>query len=454
MSRLNRLKRRDRLDHAFCIGEPENPVPACQLMLDQAYILKNERRIREVAPLLAEYASLQPLPYQEARAKYLLGQYCEAMEDDLDWDATPYDERTRDFRGEAVEHYARGADIAREIPDKALYAQFRALESKAHYYSHPRRKRYRRAFEAAREALDVWERLPSRKIATDMAYGFKLGDLLGLTAGVVGEDVEAVRGLEYAAHRLFDLQHRPDADPAQFANDELFLDWDWTHLLYTTGHYRRAFTKAREIKKKGNSLFTARNRVRFQAHIAKVLLACAEEGKVGDYSRTRLLAASDRAIHEAYEWETVCQKNGEDDRAAHALILLAEAKWMGMSRNPRTQPEDRIAKIEEAQRIATARDDVLLLGQIEIAWGDEFAVQFARRPARWKRERVEQHYNRAIEILRDVEAECLARTAEQRLERFRNPPAPQPPLASQATEAPEKPPYPRRRARRLDPSHN
>jgi hypothetical protein len=167
-----------------------------------------------------------------------------------------------------------------------------------------------------------------------------------------------------------------------------------------------------------------------------------------------LLAASDLAIGEAYKWEKVCQKNGEDDRAAHALILLAEAKWMGMSRKPRTAPEDRIAKIEEAQRIATERDDVLLLGQIEIAWGDEFATQFARRPARWKRERVEQHYNRAIEMLRDVEAECLARTAEQRLELFRNPPISQSAVASHEAETATNPPGSTRRARRLDPSHN
>ena len=302
--------------------------------------------------------------------------------------------------------------------------------------------------------MDIWKRLPSRKVATDMEFGFKLGDLLGLTAGLVGEDRDAVRGLEYAAQRLLDLQHRPDADPAQYANDDLFLEWDWTHFLYTAGHYRAAFKKAREIRKKGNTLFTARNRVRFQIHIANVMLACATEGPVGDYSRARLLVASERAIGEAYQREKVCQKNGEEDRAAHAMLLLAEVRWMGMCRKPRTQPEARIAKIEEAWRIATERDDTLLLGQVEIAWGDEFATQFARRPARWKRARVEEHYNRAIEVLRDVEAECLARVAEQRLERFRNPPIAPSAVVSHEAATPTNPPGPTRRARRLDPSHN
>ena len=413
-SRLNRLKRRDRLDHAFCTGEPENPDPAFQLILDQAYVLKNESKISEVVLLLAEHTHLPKLPYQEARSQFLLGQHCEALEDELEKRNAPYSERDQDFPGQAADHYARGAEIARRIPDKPLFAQFKELESKALYYSHPRRKRYRRAFEAAKEALDVWGRLPRRKIATDMAFGFKLGDLLGLTAGVIGEDAEAVRGLDYAAHRLFDLQHRPDADPAQYANDELFLDWDWAYLFYTMGHYRHAFKVALRARKKGRDLFTAQNRARFQWLIASIMLACAEEGGVGDYSYNRLMAASDKALDEAYAWA----EKGKEDRTTFAMILLVEAKWMGLSRNPRTTSQDRIEKIKETQTIASACDDILLLGQAEIAWGDEYAFQNASHPTKRRKEAAKERYMNAIEMLEDVEALSLARIARLRLERL------------------------------------
>jgi hypothetical protein len=412
------LKRRDRLDFPHCEGEPVNPDPAYQLILAQAYGLKNSGRILEVYDLLMQHAHLPKLPLQQVRTECLFAEYFTALEQQLDAQGVPERERTHDFFGQAADHFARAAVLAENIPDLALSAQLKARESKTCYFSDPRRKRYRRAFAAAQRALKVWQDLADRKIATDLEYGFKLGDLLGLCAGMVAEEGEAVRGLDYAAFCLLDLQHLPGADPAQYANDELFLDWDWTYLLFTTGHYRQAFKKALQTRKKGRDLFTTKNRARFQAHIAGIMLACAEEGQVGDRSRTRLLVASDNAIFEAYEWVEICKKIGEEDHAAYALILLADAKYMGLA----GKVKGRLAKIEEAQRIAAALDDILLLGRVEISWGDEYALQYARRPTKRLKERVELHYRKAIEMLEEVEAFSLALTAHKRLEQFRNPP--------------------------------
>jgi hypothetical protein len=384
------------------------------------------------------------------RGEYLFAEYFTAREQQLDAQEVSERERPHDFLGKAADHYARAAAIARNIPDLALAAQLKARESKTCYYSHPRHKRYRRAFAAAREALEAWQALPDRKIATDWEYGFKLGDLLGLCAGLLGEDTEAVRGLDYAARCLFELQHRPDADPAQYANDELFLDWDWTYMFFATGHYRHAFKKALQTRKKGHDLFTTRNRARFQAHIAGIMLACAEEGQVGDYSRARLLAASDRAIFEAYEWAEVCKKIGQQDRAAYAMILLADAQSMGLAGIVR----DRVAKIEEAQRIATELDDILLLGRVEIARGDEHALRFAQHPSGDLKERVEQNYQQAIAMLEDVGVMGLARRARSRRERFRNPPPPtsmEQPLEGVENTSPETPQTP---SPDFDPSRN
>ncbi|HET9979553.1 MAG TPA: hypothetical protein VFQ32_03875, partial [Ktedonobacterales bacterium] len=300
----------------------------------------------------------------------------------------------------------------------AVVAQLKQLESEVCYFSDPRRKRLGRAFLAAKEALETWKRLPVRMHTTDMTYGFTLGDALGIYGQAVAQDEDAVGGLDYAAQKLFDLHDRPDIDAQRYANDELFLDWDWTYLYYTMGHYRQAFQAALRTRRKGQDLFTIQNRARFQWLIASIMLACAEEGGVGDHSFGRLMAASDYALDEGYEWIKKGEKEGKEDRATYVMILLAEAKWMGMSKIPRIPPEERIAKIEEAQRIATERNDILLLGQVETAWGDEYAFQYAAHRTRQAKEAAAEHYRIAIAMLEGVEAFSLARIARRRLERL------------------------------------
>jgi len=251
-----------------------------------------------------------------------------------------------------------------------------------------------------------------------MTYGFILGDALGVYGQAVAQDGDAVGGLDYAAQKLFDLHDRPDLDAQRYANDELFLDWGWTFLYYTMGHYRQAFQAALRTRRKGRDLFKTQNRARFQWLIASIMLECAEEGGVGDFSYNRLMAASDKALDEGYVWIEKGKEEGREDRATYAMLLLAEAKWMGMSKYPRVPPKERIAKIEKAQRIATERDDILLLGQVETAWGDEYAFQYAAHPTQEGKEAAAEHYRAAIAMLEGVEAFSLARIARRRLARL------------------------------------
>lgn len=421
------MDRRDRLKYPSCEDEQSHPEydPAYQLILDEAYTHKNKKRrkLGKVFELLVRNQRLPMSPYQRIRTEYLFGEYYREWELELDKLGVPDHERADDPLGQAANHYRDAADIARGIPNGALAAQLTALESDVCFFSHPTRKRYRRAFISAKAALDTWLKLSPRVSTEDMIYSFQLGDALGVRGQMVAEDGEAVRGLDHAAHKLYERQGRPDLDPKQYANDDLFLDWDWTSLYFTMGYFRQAFKNARETRKKGRDLFNPKDRVRFQCLVADIVLACAEEGKVGDYFRyspVRLLAAGERAIDEAYHWAQVCKENGEEDRAGYAMILLAEAKWMGLSH----KRSGRAAKIEQAEAIAMARNDPLLLGRVEIAWGDEWAFQYAARPTEKKLAAAIAHYQRADEMLTEVEALSLARIARWRLERLLNPPVP------------------------------
>jgi hypothetical protein len=114
------------------------------------------------------------------------------------------------------------------------------------------------------------------------------------------------------------------------------------------------------------------------------------------------------------------------------MIKLAAAKWLALN----NETDGRIQRIEEAEAIAIARADILLLGQVETAWGDELAFQHRARPARKKLEAAEKHYRDAIAMLEDVEAFSLARVAWLRLERLSHPPTRCPAQRKAATPRP------------------
>ncbi len=378
-----RLDRRDRLNFASCADEP-SADPVYHPILDAAYAhkYKKRRKLGKVYRLLTRNKHLSMSPYQRVRTEYLTAEYYLELDRELDKRGVPEAAREDDPLGQAADHYRRAAEIASAIGDGALVAQLKALESRACYGSHATRRRYRRAFESAKAALDAWMALPRRDVTSDMTFGFRLGDSLGVCGQMVAEVADAVRGLEYAAWMLHELQGRADCNPAQFANDDLFLDWDWAVLYYSARQYRHAFKKARETRKKGDVLFTIQNRARFQCFIGRIMLACVEEGEVGDYSRARLMAAASAALVEAKHWWQVGKAQGREDRAAYAMILLAAAKWLTLN----NETDGRIPRIEEAEAIAMAQADILLLGQVETAWGDELAQQHRARPSRKKLE--------------------------------------------------------------------
>lgn len=411
---MGRLNRRDRLEYPMCEDEPSDA--AYQPILDTAYAFKYEKNLRlgNVYDLLEQNKHLDMSLYQKVRTEFLFAEYFMEVDSELDARGVPDYERDQDPVGKAIEHYRLAADIAWEIPDRALYAQLKILESDVCYFSHPYRNRYRRAFESARQALDAWTSLPNRNLTSDMMFAFKLGDAVGVRGQMVTEDAEAVRGLDYASLMLYHLQERSDVDAAEYAHDGLILDWNWVFLYYTMGLYRQSFKNARETRRKGPDLNEPKNRSRHQRLIASIMLASAEEGQIGDYSRNRLLAAGERAIDEAYRWSQVTKDEGEDDRAGYAMILLSEAKWMGISR----KVDGRTKKIEQAAEIATLRNDPLLLGQVEIAWGDEYVFQNLSRFSKQKAKEAEIHYRDAIAMLTDVQALSLARIAQRRLDRF------------------------------------
>src|SRR5512146_1931656 len=314
------MDRRDRLNYPSCEDESSAPAfDAYQLVLDAAYAHKNKKRrkLGKVYQLLMRNKRLPMSSYQRIRTDYLIAEYYGELDRELDTRGVPEVEREDDPLGQAADHYRRAAEIADEIADGALVAQLKALESAACFFSHPTRRRYRRAFASAQVALNTWLKLSPRESTDDMTYSFQPGDALGVRGQMVTEDTEAFRGLDHAAHILYKRQGRPDLDPKQYANDDLFLYWDWTLLYFTMGYFRQAFKNARETRKKGRDLFSSKDRVRFQCLVADIVLACAEEGKIGDYFRyspVRLLAASERAIDEAYHWAQVCKENSEEDR--------------------------------------------------------------------------------------------------------------------------------------------
>ena len=184
-----RLDRRDRLVYALCADEL-SAIPAYQLILDEAYAHKNKKRrkLGKVYRLLMRNKRLPMSPYQRIRTEYLTAEYYRELDRELDTRGVSEAEREDDPLGQAADHYRCAAEIADEIADGALVAQLKALESRACYGSHPTRRRYRRAFETAKEALDAWRALPRRDVTSDIIFGFNLGDAVGVRGQLVAED--------------------------------------------------------------------------------------------------------------------------------------------------------------------------------------------------------------------------------------------------------------------------
>jgi len=148
-----RLDRRDRLDYASCADESSVDL-AYQLILDEAYAHKSKKRrkLGKVYRLLMRNRHFQMSPYQRIRTEYLIAEYYRELDLELDKLGVPEAEREDDPLGQAADHYRAAAEIAGSIEDGALVAQLKALESRRCYGSHPTRRRYRRAFEAAKAA--------------------------------------------------------------------------------------------------------------------------------------------------------------------------------------------------------------------------------------------------------------------------------------------------------------
>lgn len=399
------IDRRDRLEYASCADEPRKEPfdPDFQLVLDEAYAAKQDegRKLGEVYTRLEQNQHLPMSPHQRIRTEYLAGEYYRDLDAELDAGGASTAQRDRPLLAEAADHFRQAAEVAQQIRDWALYAQLKYHESNACIAADP--KQLRRAFETIRDALEKWRKLPDRDLTSDILFEFTLADNLGLRAQVVAEDKVAVDGLDRAALMLHRLNGRQDVDAVRYANDELFIDWDWATIYVSQGRYRQAFKSAMKARRKGKDLLECINRVRLQRFIGAILLFCAEEGQQEDYSPGRLLAAAAGAIDDAYSLLKQC-----DDERGHVLALLADAKLLGLLHKP---INDRVAKIEEAQRIASKLDDPAVFAQIGVAWGDEYAFQ-------GKKEQAREAYNAVVNDMTKYGFLELARIAQRRIERL------------------------------------
>jgi hypothetical protein len=371
------IDRRDRLEHPMCADEPSRPE-----FLDFQPILY------EMYAFLDQNKRLRLSPYQKVRVEYLFGWYYEAQK----------------FLGEAADHYRRGAKVAQQIPDWALCAQLKHMESRAcTVVDHD--KQYYRAFEAARGAWEAWRKLPYRDLTEDVRFEFTLADTVGVTAIRVAEYQVAVDSMERAGVLLHRLQGRPDVNVKHYANDDLFLTWDWVTLYMGMGDYRQAFKRILQTRRKAKDLLDPINRARLQWFIAFIALGCAEQGPVKGFTRRRLLVVAGTAIDGAYEELRKC-----DDKGGNLLALLAEAKLLGLLRIT----GERTDKIKQAEVLAHALDDPVAMGQVNIAWGDEFVFQGNKRRAR-------EFYRKVERDMTQVGFLELARVAQQRIARLSKP---------------------------------
>jgi hypothetical protein len=329
----------------------------------------------------------QPTLYQKVRIEHLIGKYYQSQ----------------NMLGDAAEHFRRAAELALKIPDLALYAQLKLMESHACTNDDHNRQFYR-AFEAARDAWNAWRKLPSRDLTDDIHFEFELADTLGVSAVRVAEFQAAADSMVQAAILLLKLQGRPDVRADQYTNDDLFLHWDWAAVSMGIGDYRQAFRRIVQTRNRGRDLLKPINRGRLNWLIAVIAMGCAEQGGIEDHLMGRLLVIADKAIVTAYA--ELCQP-GVDDPGGMMLTLLAEAKLQGMLK----RPNKRVENIKKAEAIAATLNDPVASGQVDLAWGDEYAFQGKRREAK-------VYYHKVEKEMTEVGFLELARMAQQRIDRL------------------------------------
>lgn len=389
-------QRRDRLTSPWCAGEPvDAEYQPFQRALSLAYTLKDNGALADAYNILDEQRQSPKTQLQVARTSYLAGEYF----------------RQQDLLGQAADHFSRGAEAAWQVADMALFAQLKSMESAACYGSNAHEKRYRRAYLTARDALNAWGALSFRRLAADIIFEFKLADDLGVRAQMVAEDSDAVAGMERAAVLLQIMHERTDIDPAVYANNALYLEWDWAAISHSIGDTALAFSRVMKARELAMDSRDQRNFGRIHALIAEIALECVDAGIVVDgYKRARMLNVAEESIHSATRAATTC-----GDVGGIGLALLAHAHWLRL-RYPQKRDE-RMQLLDAAQRHAESIEyvDPILLGRVEIAWGDEYAYRRLKSGSKSALRTAVDYYSQAVERLRDVEAFGLARIATNRL---------------------------------------
>jgi len=391
------IDRRDRINLPLCKDEPSPPgVRRYQRVIDQGYRLldqkkeyeKKEKEYREKRRTRKPKKPPQMAPYQKVRVEYLIGEYYQSQ----------------NMLIEAAEHFRRAAELAQQIPDLALYAQLKHMES-LFCVRDDHNKQFYRAFVAAREAWNAWHKLPSRDLTDDIHFEFELADTLGISAVRVAELQAAADSMVRASILLLKLQGRPDVRADLYANDDLFLHWDWATVSMGIGDYRQAFRRIVQTRNRGRDLLKPINRGRLSWLIAVIAMGCAEQGGVEGHHWGRLLVIADKAIEGAY---VELRQPGVDDPGGVMLTLLAEAKLQGML----SRPDKRVENITKAAVIAATLNDPVASGQVDLAWGDEYAFQKNKQEAK-------RFYRKVEKEMTEVGFLELARIAQQRIDRLR-----------------------------------
>ncbi len=429
---------RDHLDNPRCPDESfEVQHQAYQDRLDQAYKLKDQDSLKPDPSLLNDARMLLEQPsdgfdisaYQQMKTAYVRG-YCYEV---LDRRNVALDDHPEgDLIGIAADCYARAAEIAEQFPDLALVAQLKSYESARCYLSSPYSRRYRRAFEAAQQALRAWhdcqEDHGARNFRTteDLHFQYKLADDVGVRAAMVTEDWEAVDAFNQAATTQLRLAARSNFDQEQFHLDELFLDWNWAALYLSVGKYEPALRQAimardkakaagksaRETQDEALLASRIRNFGRVNALIAEIALDCLDfDATWKGYGPQRLLNAAESASLDAKDAAVA-----SGDEPGRILALLVNARWLG-----RTQwRNERFQMLDDAEESATAllAIEPITMGRVEIGRGDEYAYRYRKDPTPETREEARRFYLQAAERFLNVEALSMERIARKRLIRL------------------------------------